>query len=108
MTSFEYSRIVGLLEQYKGQIKADNKSIAIENVNTLEWMGEKKKVNCHVRIYENEGKYPFIIDADEQTASIIGGCGLPCHNLYDALFWAERLLDRYEFEKKVNQQTSLF
>lgn len=108
MTSYEYSKIVGLLEQYKGQIKADNNSIAIENVNTLEWMNEKKKVVCHIRIYENEGKYPFIIDAEEQTVSIIGGCGRPCENLEETLSTTERLLERYKFEKKVNQQTSLF
>ena len=108
MTSYQYSKIIGLLEQYKGQIKADGSSLTIENTNTLEWMGERKKVNCHVRIYENEGKYPFIVDAEEKTISIIGGCGFPCHNLDDALFWAERLLGRYKFEKKAIEQTSLW
>lgn len=107
MTSYEYSRIVGLLEQYKGQIKANGNSIAIENRNTLEWMGEKKKVNCHMRIYENEGKYPFIIDAEEQTVSIIGGCGRPCENLEETLSTAERLLERYKFERKAQEQLSL-
>lgn len=108
MTSYQYSKIIGLLEQYKGQIKADGSSLTIENVNTLEWMGEKKKVNCHVRIYECEGEYPFIVDAEEQTISIIGGCGCPCESLEETLSQVERLLGRYKFEKKVNQQTSLF
>lgn len=107
MTSYEYSRIVGLLEQYKGQIKADGKSIAIENINTLEWMGKKKKVMCQIRIYESEGKYPFIIDAEEQTVSIIGGCGRPCETLEETLSTAERLLERYKFERKAQEQLSL-
>ena len=108
MTTYEYSMIMNLFERYKGQIKADGNSIEIENMNTLEWMGEKKKVNCYIRVYECEGEYPFIVDAEEQTISIIGGCGCPCKSLEETLSQVERLLGRYKFEKKANQQTSLF
>lgn len=108
MTSYEYTQVISLLEKYKGDIKANSNAIWIENINTLEWQGKQRKVNCHVEVSESEGKYRFNVNAEEQTISIIGGCGCPCETLEQALKQAEQMLKKYKFEKKEIQQTSLF
>ena len=106
MTSYEYTQIISLFEKYKGDIKMSGNGIRIENVNTLEWLGKKKKVMCHVEIYEHEGE--FVTNAEEKTISILGGCGSGFETLNEALSRAEHLLDRYKFEKKAVEQTSLW
>lgn len=108
MTSYEYTQVISLLEKYKGDIKANSNAIWIENANTLEWQSKQRKVNCYVRVSESQGNYRFNVDAEEQTISIIGGCASPCETLEQALKQAKQMLNRYKFEKKEIQQTSLF
>lgn len=117
MTQHEYSRIVELFQQYNGTIKADLESVQIESRNTLKKNGAERKVKCKVRISDDLRKaeddigfdrFKWSTDGEEETLEIIGGCGIPCDDLDDALKQARKQLERYGFERKADQQLALF
>ena len=117
MTEYEYSRIVELFQEYNGTIKADLESVQIENRNTLKKNGTERRVKCKVTVLDDLGKinddlgfgrFKWSVDAEEETLEILGGCGVPCDDLEDAIKQAKRMLERFGFERRADQQLALF
>ena len=107
MTEENYTLICNLgqkiFSQWEGKIEKTEKCIAIISNNDL---GEKK-VECKVSIgLLNCKEFPFCVDGEEKTYSIIGGCGCPCVDLKEVEERVEQTLTRYKFRQK--EQLSLF
>ena len=108
-TEENYTKILTLASkvfgEWEGRITAyeDKHKIEIVSFNML---GEKR-VECKVGIgLLNCKEFPFCVDADEKTYSIIGGCGCPCSDLEEVEERAVQTLERYKFRRK--EQISLF
>ena len=92
-----------IFSEWEGNVEINEKSIAIVCNNML---GDKN-VECKVSIgLLNCKEFPFRVDGEEETCSIIGGCGCPCVDLKEVEERVIETLTRYKFEQK--QQLSLF
>ena len=92
-----------IFANWEGKIVEDEKGIAIVSNNML---GDKK-VECRVRVGLLDSKeYPYCVDGDEKTYSIIGGCGCPCVDLKEVEERVNQTLIWYKFVQK--EQLSLF
>lgn len=98
--------IIALLKQYKGDITTEGDKVSLSNVNTLLSWGKPKAVYCKFEVTKKPDEY--VIHAYEKTYAIIGGlmCGYP--DKEDAIGQCIRTLDQYCFEKKTDEQTTLF
>lgn len=107
MKTVNYTKICNLgkniFSQLEGRIEQTDKTIAIVCKNML---GDKK-VECKVSIgLLNCKEFPFCVDGEEKTYSIIGGCGCPCVDLKEVEERVNQTLERYKFRQK--QQINLF
>ena len=55
---------------------------------------------------QRDGEYSVWFD--EKTLEILGGGGMGCKTIDDAIKTARDKLERYRFERKTNEQTALF
>ena len=96
-----------LFSQYKGKITETETGISIVNVNTLiDFWGIEHRVECSVEIKKRNGEYSVWFE--EKTLEILGGGGTGCKSMEDAIKTARDKLERYRFERKSLEQTSLF
>ena len=96
-----------LFSQYKGKITETESGISIVNVNKLiDFLGKEHRVECSVEIKKRNGEYSVWFD--EKTLEILGGGGMGCKTMDDAIRTAREKLERYCFERKNNEQTVLF
>lgn len=96
-----------LFSQYKGKITETETGISIVNVNKLiDFWGKEHRVECSVRIIKRNDGYSVWFE--EKTLEILGGGGTCCQTMEDAIKTARDKLERYRFEKKSQEQTSLF
>ena len=108
MTDKEKSRILNLFTEYEGKIFETDNHITIENTNMISDGIKAKRVLCTVRIvhYNRRELFQWSVEAEERGLEILGGCGLPCDDLDEALRKAERQLEKYNFKRV--EQTKLF
>ena len=96
-----------LFSQYKGKITETESGISIVNTNKLiDFWGKEHRVECSVRIIKRNDGYSVWFE--EKTLEILGGGGLHCATMDDAIKTARDKLERYRFEKKSQEQTTLF
>ena len=96
-----------LFSQYKGKITETESGISIVNTNKLiDFWGKEHRVECSVEIKKRNGEYSVWFE--EKTLEILGGGGLHCATMDDAIKTAKDKLMRYRFERKANEQTALF
>ena len=96
------SKIFG---EWEGKITAYEDKYKIEIVS-FNMLGDKR-IECKVSIgLLNCKEYPFCVDGEEKTCSIIGGCGCPCVDLKEVEERVIQTLERYKFRRK--EQLSLF
>lgn len=101
------NRAKEFLSQYKGTVTETKNGVKIANANTLiDYWGKPHKVECTVEIKQRDGEYSVWFD--EKTLEILGGGGMGCKTMDDAIRTAREKLERYCFERKNNEQTSLF
>ena len=103
----DFKQAKDLFLQYKGEIIETEKEISIVNTNTLiDYWGKSHKVECKIQIvYRNPG---FSVWSDEKTCAILGGGGRGCETMEEAIRVAKAQLEKYFFEKRNVEQTSLF
>ena len=108
MTDKEKSRILNLFTEYEGTIYEDDNHITIEANNLISNTIRTKLNKCTVRIvyYDRRELFNWSVEAEERGLEILGGCGLPCDDLDEALRKAERQLEKYNFKRV--EQISLF
>ena len=96
-----------LFSQYKGTITETESGISIVNTNKLiDFWGIEHRVECSVEIKKRNGEYSVWFE--EKTLEILGGGGTCCQSIEDAIKTARDKLERYRFERKSLEQTSLF
>ena len=96
-----------LFSQYKGTITETESGISIVNTNKLiDFWGKEHRVECSVEIKKRNGEYSVWFE--EKTLEILGGGGLHCATVDDAILTAKDKLEMYCFERKNNEQTALF
>ena len=101
------NRAKEFLSQYKGTVTEIENGVKIANANTLiDYWGKPHKVECTVEIKKRDGEYSVWFD--EKTLEILGGGGLHCATVDDAILTAKDKLEMYCFERKANEQTVLF
>ena len=108
MTQAEKDRILNLFEQYEGTIYEGENHITIEANNLISNTIRTKLNKCTVRIvyYDRRELFNWSVEAEERGLEILGGCGLPCDDLDEALRKAEKQLEKYNFKRV--EQISLF
>jgi hypothetical protein len=108
MTDKERSRILNLFAEYEGTIYESENRITIEADNLISNTIRTKLNKCTVRIvyYDRRELFNWSVEAEERGLEILGGCGLPCDDLDEALRKAERQLEKYNFKRV--EQISLF
>ena len=101
------NRAKEFLSQYKGTVTETKNGVKITNANTLiDYWGKPHKVECTVEIKQRDGEYSVWFD--EKTLEILGGGGMGCKTMDEAIRTARDKLDRYCFVRKANEQTALF
>lgn len=98
--------IIALLKQYKGDITTEGDKVSLSNVNTLLSWGKPKAVYCLVEVKKKPNKY--IVHAYEKTYEILGEVMGGYITKKEAIDECLRCLDRYRFEMKTDEQTTLF
>ena len=108
MTDKDKSRILNLFTEYEGTIYEDENRITIEADNLISNTIRTKLNKCTVRIvyYDRGELFNWSVEAEERGLEILGGCGLPCDDLDEALRKAEKQLEKYNFKRV--EQISLF
>ena len=108
MTDKEKSRILNLFTEYEGTIYEGENHITIEANNLISNTIRTKLNKCTVRIvyYDRRELFNWSVEAEERGLEILGGCGLPCDDLDEALRKAKKQLERYNFKRV--EQISLF
>lgn len=104
-------KIKQILMKYRGTMKEDPGEIVFTNTNTIiDWKGNKHKVPCEIRIRKAFIVDPerYAVDMEEKTLAILGGecCGHLTKE--EAIQRVRHGLKRYCYEKKQNEQYSLF
>lgn len=107
----ELEQAKDFLMQYKGKIQERENEITIKNKNILiDHEGKEHRVDCEITIeIDNEdenGRYTLWYE--EKTLEILGGGIAGYKTMAEALKIAEEKMERYRFERKGLEQTSLF
>lgn len=113
-------QITDLINRYIGKIEQDDKSIYINEVNTLyhsyndELNGKMifienkaKKVECEISIVETSNGV-YTIRGQESTCEIMGGFSYPGLLLEDVIKLVPQFMDEYNFKKNKFEQLALF
>ena len=104
-------KIKEILMKYRGKLVEDCNRMIFTNTNTIEdWKGRKKTVPCEiqVRTYVIDGTKMYSVSLEEKTLAILGGSSCGHMDEDEAIQRVRFGLKRYCFEKKQDEQYSLF
>lgn len=111
------NRIKELLDDYKGELHTIEDSsytqYTLSSKNTLPLNNpniakKTRDTGCYLRITYLKGNKSYMVDVYEETYEILGGSGTKHNTVETALDEVKKMLDRYCYKEKEQQQTRLF
>lgn len=105
------NKIKEILLKYRGKLEEDYDRMIFTNTNTIEdWKGRKKTVPCEIQVRTCviDGVKMYSVSLEEKTLAILGGSSCGHMDEDEAIQRVRFGLKRYCFEKKQDEQYSLF
>lgn len=104
-------RIKEILQKYRGNLEEEPSRLVLTNTNTIsDFWGRKHNVKCEIKVktYNDGGVKKYSVSLEEGTLAIIGGSSCGALDEEEAVKRVRYGLKKYCFEKKMDEQLSLF